>query len=164
MSKAKLFIVAFATLLLLSLTASKAATPARLLVDFPKSSIVILNEDGPCILVDVWVAATPKNRSRGLMFIEDLGTYEGMIFLYQQPLDIAMWMKNTLISLDMVFIKSDKTIARIAENTTPLSTDTIYSGEPVQIVLELAGGTAARWGVKPGSTIIFNENLAGIGE
>ena len=87
-----------------------------------------------------------------------------MIFLYQQPLDIAMWMKNTLISLDMVFIKSDKTIARIAENTTPLSTDTIYSGEPVQIVLELAGGTAARWGVKPGSTIIFNENLAGIGE
>jgi uncharacterized membrane protein (UPF0127 family) len=156
-------ISSFAALLLSSLIAlqpSQAAIPARLLAEFPQTSIVMLNDDGPCVLLDVWVAASPKNRSRGLMFIEELGTYEGMIFLYQQPIDIAMWMKNTLIPLDMFFIRSDKTVARIAENTTPLSTDTIYSGEPVQMVLELAGGSAARWGFKPGNIILFNESSA----
>ena len=83
------------------------------------------------------------------MFIEELGTYEGMVFLYRQPADIAMWMKNTLISLDMLFIRGNQRIASIAENTTPLSTDTIYSGEPVQIVLELNAGSAQRWNISP---------------
>jgi len=167
MNKAKAFISSFAILLLSSLIALQplqAATPARLLADFPTTSIVILNDDGPCVLLDVWVAASPKNRSRGLMFIEELGTYEGMIFLYQQPIDVTMWMKNTLIPLDMFFIRSDKTVARITENTTPLSTETIYSGEPVQMVLELAGGSAARWGFKPGNTILFIESSAETGQ
>ena len=167
MSKASICISSFAALLLSGLIAlppSQAATPARLLAEFQQTSIVVLNDDGPCVLLDVWVAASPKERSRGLMFIEELRTYEGMIFLYQQPTDIAMWMKNTLIPLDMFFIRSDRSVARIAENTTPLSTETIYSGEPVQMVLELAGGSAARWGFKPGNIILFNEGSADINQ
>ncbi len=71
-----------------------------------------------------------------------------------------MWMKNTLISLDMLFIRGNQRIASIAENTTPLSTDTIYSGEPVQIVLELNAGSAQRWNISPEDWILFNENPA----
>ena len=64
-----------------------------------------------------------------------------------------MWMKNTYIPLDMIFIRPDGAIARIAENAEPLSTRTISSGEPVSAVLEVAGGTAARLGIKPGDRI-----------
>jgi uncharacterized membrane protein (UPF0127 family) len=82
------------------------------------------------------------------------------VFLYRQPADIAMWMKNTLISLDMLFIRGNQRIASIAENTTPLSTETIYSGEPVQIVLELNAGSVKRWNISPEDWILFNENPA----
>ena len=147
-------------LCLAALPSAQGASPLRLLSKFPASSIIVVNSDGPCVLLDVWVATSPAQRSQGLMFIEELGTYEGMVFLYRQPADIAMWMKNTLISLDMLFIRGNQRIASIAENTTPLSTDTIYSGEPVQIVLELNAGSAQRWNISPEDWILFNENPA----
>ncbi|MDG2154754.1 MAG: DUF192 domain-containing protein [Gammaproteobacteria bacterium] len=149
--------------LLLCLTAFpsvQGASPLRLLSKFPATSIIVINSNGPCVLLDVWVATSPAQRSQGLMFIEELGVYEGMVFLYRQPADIAMWMKNTLISLDILFIRGNQRIASIAENTTPLSTDTIYSGEPVQIVLELNAGSTKRWNISPEDWILFNENPA----
>jgi uncharacterized membrane protein (UPF0127 family) len=139
---------------------AQAASPARLLEGFPQTSIIIVNEDGPCVLYDIWVAGSPAQRSRGLMFIEALGTYEGMIFLYRQPATIAMWMKNTLIPLDMLFILGTQRIANIAENTTPLSEESIYSDGPVQMVLELQGGSASRWSFNAGDWILFNDNPA----
>lgn len=154
---------AAALYLLLCLTAfpsAQGASPLRLLSKFPTTSIIVINSDGPCVLLDVWVATSPAQRAQGLMFIEELGVYEGMVFLYQQPADIAMWMKNTLISLDILFIRGNQRIARIAEKTTPLSTDTIYSGEPVQIVLELNAGSKKRWNISREDWILFNENPA----
>jgi uncharacterized membrane protein (UPF0127 family) len=66
-----------------------------------------------------------------------------------------MWMKNTYIPLDMIFIRADGTIARIAENTEPMSTRLVPSGEPVRAVLELAGGTAKKLGIAPGDKVIY---------
>jgi uncharacterized membrane protein (UPF0127 family) len=151
-------------LLLLLSSSLQAASPARLLADFPQTTSILINDDGPCVLYDVWVASSPAQRSQGLMFIEELGVYEGMIFLYRQPANIAMWMKNTLIPLDMLFILGNQRIINIAENTTPLSTDTIYSSEPVQIVLELSGGSAERWNFNAGDGILFNENPANLNQ
>lgn len=149
---------ALALLLLITTCNAFAAKPERLLQGFQSTQIIVINTSGPCVLLDVWVASSPAERSKGLMFIEALDPYEGMIFLYRQPANIAMWMKNTLIPLDMLFINGNQRIATIAENTTPLSTETIYSGEPVQMVLELAAGSVERWRLSPDDWILFVED------
>jgi len=138
--------------------AVSAAEPARLLKDFPVTRLIVINDSGPCILIDTWVATTPEQRARGLMYIEQLDQHEGMIFLYAEPQIIAMWMKNTLIPLDMLFIRGDRRIARIEENTEPHSTDSIFSGEAVVMVLELAGGSAKRWSINAEDYIVFADS------
>jgi uncharacterized membrane protein (UPF0127 family) len=98
----------------------------------------------------VEVAATPEEQEAGLMYRRSLGPDRGMIFPYDPPQDVAFWMKNTLIPLDMIFIRRDGTIARIAPNTVPMSLDTVPAGEPVAAVLEIAGGRAAELGIREG--------------
>jgi len=97
----------------------------------------------------VEVAATPDQQERGLMFRKSLAPDRGMIFPYEPPQDVAFWMKNTWIPLDIVFIRSDGTIARIT-NAQPMNLDPLPSGEPVSAVLEIGGGRAAALGIKPG--------------
>lgn len=77
----------------------------------------------------------------------------GMIFPMAPPRPAGFWMKNTLVPLDMLFIRADGTIARIAANTVPLSLDTVESGEPVAAVLEIAGGAAAAQGIAEGDRV-----------
>lgn len=101
----------------------------------------------------VEVANNDETRQKGLMFRTTMPFDQGMIFDFQRSLPVAMWMKNTYISLDMLFIRADGTIARIAENTKPLSTEVIPSGEPVLSVLELVGGVTAKLGIKPGDRV-----------
>ena len=97
----------------------------------------------------VEVAATPDQQERGLMFRRTLDPDHGMIFPYNPPQEVAFWMKNTWIPLDIIFIRSDGTIVRIthahAMDLTPLP-----SGEPISAVLEIAGGRAAQLGIKEG--------------
>jgi uncharacterized membrane protein (UPF0127 family) len=100
----------------------------------------------------VEIAATLEQQERGLMFRRELGPDRGMIFPYEPPQAVGFWMKNTLIPLDMVFIRADGTIARIA-TATPLSLDTVQSGEPVAAVLEIRGGRAAELGVREGDRV-----------
>ncbi len=88
------------------------------------------------------------------MYIESLGEFEGMLFIYHQPAEISMWMKNTLIPLDMFFVREDQTIARIVTETVPLSTEIIFSREPVTTVLELNAGSAQRWNIKVGDRLL----------
>jgi uncharacterized membrane protein (UPF0127 family) len=95
----------------------------------------------------VEIADTPAARSRGLMFRRSMPANQGMLFDFERDEMVSMWMRNTYISLDMLFIRKDGTIARIAEQTEPLSERTISSGEPVRSVLELNAGTAARLGI-----------------
>lgn len=101
----------------------------------------------------VEVMRTPDQRARGLMHRNYLPPDRGMLFDFGRSEPVAMWMQNTYIPLDMLFIRADGTVARIAENTEPLSTRTIPSGEPVLSVLEVNGGTAARLGIKPGDKV-----------
>ena len=84
------------------------------------------------------------------MFRRTLADDRGMIFPYNPPQDVAFWMKNTLIPLDMVFIRSDGAVVRIV-TAKPLSLDTVPSGEPVSAVLELRGGRAAELGIREGN-------------
>ncbi len=99
------------------------------------------------------VADTEELRSRGLMFRHFLPEDKAMLFDYQNPRPVAMWMKNTNISLDMLFIRADGTIAAIAENTVPQSLDTISVQEPVRGVLEMAAGTVKRLGLRPNDRV-----------
>ncbi|MFL6830180.1 MAG: DUF192 domain-containing protein [Sphingomicrobium sp.] len=97
----------------------------------------------------VEIAASPQEQERGLMFRRSLDPDHGMIFPYEPSRDVAFWMKNTLIPLDMIFIRSDGTIVRIV-TAKPLSLDTVPSGEPVAAVLELRGGRAGELGIREG--------------
>jgi uncharacterized membrane protein (UPF0127 family) len=125
------------------------AEPARFLEGFARAQIIIETRQA-CYLIDLYVAETPEERAQGLMYIRELGEFEGMLFPASAPAVVNMWMKNTYIPLDMLFIRANGTIARIAAETTPLSEDTISSGEPVTAVLELNGGFAKRHDVRSG--------------
>ena len=103
----------------------------------------------------VEVAKTPAEKARGLMFRRGLPQDQGMIFLYETPRVMSMWMRNTSIPLDMIFITENGTILRTEANTEPFSTDVIYSGGKAAAVLELNAGEAERIGLKPGDRVIF---------
>ena len=101
----------------------------------------------------VEIARTVPEQEIGLMNRPTLAPDRGMIFPYNPPEAVAFWMKNTLIPLDMVFVRTDGTIARIAANTVPLSLEQVPAGEPVGAVLEIAGGRAAELGLAPGDRV-----------
>ncbi len=106
------------------------------------------------------VADTEMTRERGLMFRQVMPPDQAMLFDVGSPRPISMWMKNTYVALDMVFVRQDGTIAAIAENTVPKSLDTIGVQEPVRGVIELAAGTAKRIGLAKGDHVmssIFTE-------
>ena len=101
----------------------------------------------------VEVARDDADRQQGLMFRRSLAPDRGMLFDFARVEPVSMWMQNTYLSLDMLFIRRDGTIARIAADTEPLSTRIIPSGEPVLSVLELPAGTARRLGIRPGDRV-----------
>jgi hypothetical protein len=101
----------------------------------------------------VELAVTDEQRARGLMFRRELPQGRGMLFDFEREGPVHMWMQNTYIPLDMIFIRGNGLIARIAENTEPLSTRIIPSGGPVRAVLEVPAGTARRLGIAPGDRV-----------
>jgi uncharacterized protein len=101
----------------------------------------------------VEMAITPEEKEHGLMFRRELPDGQGMLFDFQFDQNVAFWMKNTYIPLDMLFIRADGRILRIAENTEPLSERNIPSGGPVRAVLEVIGGTARKLGIAPGDRV-----------
>ncbi|MDQ3074723.1 MAG: DUF192 domain-containing protein [Pseudomonadota bacterium] len=103
----------------------------------------------------VEVARTEAQQAQGLMNRQSLAPDRGMIFPYAAPTEASFWMKNTLIPLDIIFVRTDGTIARIEANTAPLSLDPIVAGEPVGAVLELAGGRAAELGISAGAKVAW---------
>ena len=101
----------------------------------------------------VEVMRDDQQRARGLMFRRSLGADRGMLFDFKVEQPVMMWMKNTYIPLDMIFIARDGKIVNVAENTEPLSERTIPSGGPAWAVLEVNGGVAAKLGVKKGDRV-----------
>ena len=102
----------------------------------------------------VELAVTDAELDRGLMFRRELPEGRGMLFDFKHDQPLAMWMKDTYIPLDMIFIRSDGSIVRIAENTTPHSTRTLTSGKPARAVLEVIGGSARKLGIEPGNKVL----------
>ena len=101
----------------------------------------------------VELAVTDEQRARGLMFRKELPEGYGMLFDFKRDQDVSMWMENTYVSLDMIFIRADGRIARIAQNTEPLSRNVISSGGPVRAVLEVVAGTTRKLGIAPGDRV-----------
>ena len=104
-------------------------------------------------VIDVEVTETPAEKAQGLMFRTRLADTSGMLFFYETPQEITMWMRNTYIPLDMVFIRADGIVHRIEARTEPLSENIIASRGDVTACLELAGGAAERLGLKPGDRV-----------
>jgi uncharacterized protein len=101
----------------------------------------------------VEVADNDAERAKGLMYRRELPEGQGMLFDFHREQEVSFWMQNTYIPLDMVFIRGDGRILRIAENTEPLSTRLIPSGGPVRAVLEVIGGTTRKLGIAPGDRV-----------
>jgi uncharacterized protein len=107
----------------------------------------------------VEMATSEEEKTTGLMYRKELPDGKGMLFDFSPEQQVSMWMKNTYISLDMIFIRADGRILRIAENTQPLSTKIISSGGPAKGVLEVIAGTAQKYGIQPGDRVahpLFN--------
>ena len=114
----------------------------------PKIEPLTLVSENKTEMFQAQIADTPELRERGLMFRQVMPEDSAMLFDFIEPKPVAMWMKNTLVSLDMVFVRQDGTIAALAENTVPKSLDTISVQEPVRGVIELAAGTVKKLGLK----------------
>jgi uncharacterized protein len=102
----------------------------------------------------VELALTDQEQQTGLMFRPSLAANRGMLFDYKTPTQITMWMKNTFIPLDMIFIGADGRIVHIAERTVPQSLEIVPSVRPARAVLEVNGGTAQRLGIKIGDLVV----------
>jgi hypothetical protein len=111
--------------------------------------------------IDVEITETPAEKAQGLMFRSKLAEKSGMLFFYEPAQEITMWMRNTYIPLDMVFIRADGTVHRIEVRTQPLSEAIIASRGPVVACLELAGGAAERLGLKRGDRVVHQLFAAG---
>jgi uncharacterized protein len=109
------------------------------------------------VRLNVEIARTPEEQARGLMFRETLPADGGMLFPMSPPRYASFWMKNTIIPLDMIFIRPDGSIARIEPETIPHSLTPITSGEPVAAVLELGGGRAVALGIAEGDRVIWDD-------
>ena len=123
------------------------------LESFPTGELTIVSASGPHKF-KVEIAATPGQMQQGLMFRSSLAADAGMLFDYGHPMPAMMWMKNTLIPLDMLFVDSQGRIVNIRERAVPGSLDTIAAAAPVRATIELNGGTAARLGIKPGDRVL----------
>lgn len=121
----------------------------------PQETLVIVSRDGARRhAFRVEMAVEPYQQMVGLMFRDHVAPDEGMLFDWGTPRESSMWMRNTLIPLDMLFIAADGRIHRIAERTVPHSLAPIPSGGPVRATLELAGGTAERLGIRVGDRVL----------
>lgn len=124
---------------------------------FGKDTLIISADRHACWLFEIYVASTRSQQMRGLMHVRELPDFTGMIFVYQRADIRSMWMRNTYIPLDMLFIRGDGTVSSVIENTTPLSLESRASVEPVNFVLELNAGMAARLGLGTESRIVFTD-------
>jgi len=131
---------------------AQARTPTP--VEFATGQVEILTHDGRRYPFTVEIANTPAQRARGLMYRKQMAADHGMLFDFDGVQPRAMWMKNTFLSLDILFLESDGRIWMIAEETTPLSEKTILADGPIRAALELKGGTSRLLGIEVGDRVL----------
>jgi uncharacterized membrane protein (UPF0127 family) len=123
---------------------------------FPQGLLAIRTTTGKVVNFKIWTADNPRREEQGLMFIRELDEHAGMLFAFPGNPQPTMWMKNTYISLDLLFIDSRGRINHIAAQATPLSLDIIASPQPSLAVLELKGGACNDLGIKVGDTVVYS--------
>lgn len=139
----------------LAVLATSALANEELESRFEKDVLIVEASRWACHRFDIYVALTESQRSRGLMFVRELPAATGMLFVYGGDRVASMWMKNTYIPLDMIFIRFDGTVSSVIANTEPQSLKSQSAKEPVSFVLELNAGTAARLGIDENSRIFW---------
>jgi uncharacterized membrane protein (UPF0127 family) len=122
---------------------------------FNKDTLTIINDDGVRHEFDIYLALNPEQQRRGLMFVRQMPMQTGMLFVYQGSELRSMWMKNTYLSLDIIFARADGTVSSLVRNTEPLSLRSLVSVEPVNYVLELNAGAARRFKIGPNSRLVW---------
>ena len=152
-------VLLFLTLLVAAVCQAQEIDEAHLLDldSFPKAQLDIRSGKDTHHF-DIWLAETPRQQQQGLMFVRDLPAARGMLFVAKEPRVFDMWMRNTYIPLDMVFIAADGRISTIAENTTPHSLAIVSSKVPVSAILELKGGEAARRALHAGDKVSWTRS------
>lgn len=123
---------------------------------FENDELVIVTNDGSRHIFDVYLATEFEQQRRGLMFVRDLPETSGMLFVYEDAAMRSMWMKNTYISLDIVFARADGVVSSVIHDTEPRSTRSLSAIEPVRYVLELNSGVARRLNIGAGSQLIWD--------
>jgi uncharacterized protein len=158
-----------ATLIMTAAAVLRAASPAFAdeprrpldLTTFPRTSLEITHHGADHTSrkygFEVWIADTPERAEQGLMFVSDLPENMGMVFPVQPPRVETMWMKNTYIELDMLFIATDGRVTKIIAKAPPMSLQVLSSDAPVAAVLELRGGQAAKLGLRIGDAVVWKK-------
>ena len=127
--------------------------------DLNKSSLIVSTSKKTCYLLSIWVVHSAKEKARGLMYVRNMPEQSGMLFVYTESDQRSMWMKNTYIPLDIIFIKNSETISSIARDTEPLSLKNIRSIEPVNYVLEINAGMTKKMGIVPNDKVFWFDSL-----
>ena len=147
--------------LLLSLSVSPGAgADAALDEAFERDVLIIQASEHACYRFDIWLAIDRPQQMRGLMHVRDMSETSAMLFVYDGDDRRSMWMKNTYISLDIAFARSDGSISNVVANTEPLSLQSISSTEAVSFVLELNAGTAQRLSIDENSRLVWGPMVA----
>jgi len=124
------------------------------LTEFPHERIVIETRSARRHELVAWRADTPQTREQGLMFVTDMRADQAMIFVYDPPAYVSMWMKNTLLPLDMLFVNKYGCVVKVKHDARPGSLATISAGAAVALVIELKGDVAATLGVDAGDRVL----------
>jgi uncharacterized membrane protein (UPF0127 family) len=145
--------VLLAGLLCVAAACSNGGSPRAQDSKLPIEPLDVITHDGKPHHFSVEIADNYETRERGLMFRKSLAPDAGMLFDFKYPQQVAFWMKNTLIPLDIIFIGPDGRILNIARQATPMSEENLPSAGPVLGVLEIAGGRAGELGIGPGDKV-----------
>ena len=124
---------------------------------FEQDVLIIETATQGCFKFDIYLAVSRAQQQRGLMFVRDLPPWSGMLFTYRRSGVRSMWMKNTYIPLDILFVRGDGSVSSVEANTEPLSLKSISAIEPINFVLELNAGTAEKLGIDSGSRLILQQ-------
>jgi len=122
---------------------------------FDKDTLVISADENACYVFEIYIARDRDQQRRGLMHVRHMPEFTGMLFIYRDTNIHSMWMKNTFIPLDMLFIRADGTVSSIETDTVPQSLKSISSVEPVKFVLELNAGVTERLHIDTNSVVYF---------
>ena|ERR1700761_6837201 len=145
-----------ASFLLAAGAAVSQSAPPEPLSAFPQSMLAVKTADGKIVNFKIWLADTQKREEQGMMFVREMDVHTGMLFMFPENKPVSMWMRNTLVSLDLLFLDEHGKIDYIQASATPRSDAIIGPKTPEYAVLELKGGACEQFGIKVGDRVLHS--------